>query len=122
MDSKQIEKELQNELNGLLGTIKESIGLNDTAFLKERSFRNNPETGVFEGYTSAKFLIYPKQEDIINTIIEDFKIENERDVFIKSSYMGSDVDVDKITIALGVNGPEDYTRLKEAEKASGRRI
>ena len=122
MDSNKIERTLQSEMDDLLDAVKTSFKLTDSSLVREKSFRNNPETGKLEGYTSAKFLIDPSEEETMNSIIADFEEFYKEELYVKSSYMGSDVDVNKVTVALGVNGPEDYTRLKEAEKASGRRI
>lgn len=122
MDSNKIERTLQSEMDDLLDAVKTSFKLTDSSLVREKSFRNNPETGKLEGYTSAKFLIDPSEEETMNSIIADFEEFYKEELYVKSSYMGSDVDVNKVTVALGVNGPEDYTRLKEAEKASGKKI
>ena len=83
MDSKQIEKTLQNEMDDLLGAVKTALKIGDNSFVKEKSFRNNPETGKLEGYTSAKFLIDPKQEETINAIIADFEEFYKEELFVK---------------------------------------
>lgn len=120
MDSKQIEKNLLNEMNKLVEKMKTATNSTDADFKsKENAFRTNPETGLFEGYAAVRFLNYPEQRDNLNNAIEAYKEESKRDVLVKSYYF-DDIEMDRVTVALGVNGPEDYTRLKEEDRKTGK--
>lgn len=122
MDSKQIEKILQIEMNELVNKIKTATNSTDGDFKsRESDFRTNPETGIFEGYTAVRFLNYPEQRDNLNNAIEKFKLEFNKDVLVKSNYF-DDIEMDKVTVALGVNGPEDYNKIKEADKKTGKML
>lgn len=122
MDSKQIEKILQIEMNELVSKIKTATNSTDGDFKsRESAFRTNPETGIFEGYTAVRFLNYPEQRDNLNNAIEKFKSEFNKDVLVKSNYF-DDIEMDKVTVALGVNGPEDYNKIKEADKKTGKML
>ena len=43
-------------------------------------------------------------------------------MYINSSYLGADVDTDKITVALGINGIDDYYKFKEDLKKHRREM
>lgn len=103
---------LRRDMNSLISNLKMATRSTNKDFKTSERFGIDPSNEEFGGYIESCFLSDPIYRDNINYVVEEFKKETGRDLYINSAYLGSDVDIDKITIALGINGIDDYYKYK----------
>lgn len=119
MDEKQ---RLNNDMYLLMGALCKAGASKPEDFYKGEAYGLELETEDTNGAIEVMFLSHPTEKQKINDIIAKFEETTKRKAVMESEYMGSDVDVDKTRIAVGINGPIDCNFFKKEIRDSQKRI
>lgn len=103
-------KKLNNDMYLLMGALCNAGVSSPEDFYKGESYGIELETDeIIKGAAEIMFLSYPTQRKTIDGIISNFERATGREAVVKTDYMGQDVDTDKTTILVGINGKKDIT-------------